>query len=144
MPRYTYNRDAIPIGEEIVLEVQFADVSGNAKDCDSTPQVAIFDATDAQVRALLSTDVYRVGPGRYRLEYTIETGFASGVWSDAWEGAVDGYGLTAQFNFTVNSAGSIIATGTVVDPIIEIGDDPWPSLMEYTQEAKANINVLLK
>ena len=144
MTRYTYNRDAVPVGEEIRLDVQFTDVVGTQKDADTNPALAIFDASGAVVRALSAAGVEWIGTGRYRLEFTIPDGYSSGTWTDAWAGSVDGYTLSATFNFVVNSAGSITAVGTVVDPIIEIGDEPWPSLVEYSEQAKANINVLLK
>src|SRR3972149_414463 len=144
MARYTYNRDAVPVGEELRLDVQFSDVAGNIKDCDASPAVAVFDANGLTVRPLSSAGVEWIGSGRYRLELTIPDGYTAGVWTDAWVGELDGYSINATFNFVVNSAGSIEAVGTVVDPVIEIGDDPWPSLVEYSEQAKANINVLLK
>lgn len=144
MSRYTYNRDAVPVGEEIRLDIQLTDVAGTAKDGDTTPSLAIFDASDIAVRALSTTNVTWIGTGRYRLEFTIPDGYTSGVWTDVWTATIDGYSLNATFNFSVNSAGKIEAVGTVIDPEIEIGDDPWPSLVEFSQEAKANINVLLK
>ncbi len=145
MPRYTYNRDGTPVGETIILEVSFTDVLGNAKDSDDTPTVSIVDEDGSTVRAASATNVDWIGVGRYRLEFDVPDGYTSGTWSDTWTGDVDGYQLTAAFNFTVSSVGAIKATGTsVVDPTIEIGDDPWPSLIEYSQQAKANINVLLK
>lgn len=144
MARYTYNRDAVPAGEEIRLDVQFTDVAGTQKDADTTPQLAIFDASGAEVRSLSSNSVEWIGTGRYRYELTIPDGYTAGVWTDVWSGTVDGYSLSATFNFTVNSAGAITAVGTVVDPEIAIGDDPWPSLIDFSEQAKANINVLLK
>lgn len=144
MPRYIYNRDAVPTGEEIQLEIQFTDVAGNPKDSDSTPTIAIYDSVGTAVYASSSQYVDWKGTGRYRYELTVPDGYVSGEWTDLWIGAVDGYALTASFNFTVNSTGEINAVGTVVDPKIEIGDDPWPSLIDYSENAKANINVLLK
>jgi hypothetical protein len=144
MARYTYNRDAVPVGEELRLDVQFTDVAGTQKDADTNPSLVIFDAAGVQVRELSASDIEWIGTGLYRYELTVPDGYTSGVWTDVWSGSVDGYALGATFNFTVNSAGSITAVGTVVDPVIEIGDEPWPSLVEFSQQAKANINVLLK
>ncbi len=145
MPRYTYNRDGTPVGETIVLEVAFADILGNPKDSDSTPTVSIIDEDGTTVRATSATGVDWIGVGKYRLEFDVPDGYTSGTWSDTWTGAVDGYQINAAFNFLVSSIGTITATGpSVVDPAIEIGDDPWPSLTDYSQNAKANINFLLK
>lgn len=144
MSKYTYNRDIVPVGGQIDLEVQFADSAGNPKDSTPPPSLSIFDAGLNPVQTVQSSALRRMATGYYRLRYTIPDGYIAGVWTDSWFGTVDGYEINAIFDINVNSVGSVQAVGTVVDPVIEVGDDPWPSLLDHTQEAKANINFLLR
>ena len=145
MPKFTYNRDTVPIGETIRLEVQFQDSAGNPKDTDSAfPSIAIFDGYGVQATITSSNFIRRAGIGHYFLDYLVPDGYTVGQWNDVWTGIVDGATLRAVFNFTVNSIGEINAIGSVVDPIIQIGDEPLLILDTYSETAKANINVLLK
>lgn len=142
MAQFVYNRDAVPVGSSIKLEVQYKDSAGNNKDADSTPTVRVLDADSTVVRAASSTGVGRLGLGYYRLEFAIEDGFEEGEWSDIWTASIDGYELVNTFTFIVNSIGSAEAVGTVVEEEYEVGDDP--NFGDYTQDEIKNINYLLK
>lgn len=141
MAIYVYDRSAVPVGQQIKLETQFRDSAGNSKDTDAYPTVRIEDAENVVTRAASNASVVRVGVGLYRLTYTVPDGYEPGVWNDEWIGAVDGYSVRATFSFTVDSVGSIEAVGTVVEPVLELGDDPG---FTYTQAEIQGINVLLK
>lgn len=109
-----YQRDAVPLGGHIYLEVQFSDSAGNPKDADIIPTVSITDAATAEVRADSSSGVLRIAKGRYRLDYTVPDGFVAGMWNDIWSATLDGYSISNTFDFTVNPAGSIEAVGSSV------------------------------
>lgn len=138
---FAYKRDAVPFGQIINLDVQFTDSAGFSKDTDATPTVEILDANSAVVNAASSIQVQRIGLGLYRLEYEIPGGFAEGFWTDEWNGAIDGYSISATFSFFVNSIGEIKAVDTTVHPDMQIGDDPGIS---WTQAEIQGINVLLQ
>lgn len=141
MSQYIYTRKSVPIGEKIRLEVQFADSAGNPKDTDSLPTLEVTDAATASVLASTASGIARIGMGRYRYELDIPTGFVSGLWNDGWLGAVDGYTLSATFDFLVNSIGTISAVGNIVEPEPQIGDEPE---LLFSREEIKGINMLLK
>ena len=141
MARFTYLRDAVPVGEVIRLEAQFADSAGNPKDTTTTPTISIMDANGAIAVVATSQLVIRIGLGRYRYQLTVPDGYTSGTWNDTWVGVVDGYQLQAIFDFHVDSRGSISAVGTTPEPDMEIGDEVKHV---YHQEEIRGINILLK
>lgn len=141
MVQYYYKRDAVPVGEEIRLEVQFRDSAGNKKDADAYPTVLITDADGTVAQAATTSGVRRVAVGKYALEYTVPDGYASGVWYDTWTAELDGSPLTAEFDFAVDPSGTIEAAGgTVLTPEMEVGDDPY---IEWTQGEIKGINILM-
>jgi hypothetical protein len=142
MARFTYKRDAVPVGETIYLEVQFSDSASNVKDADSTPTIAIIDAASLDVIDTTTQSVVRIGQGKYRYQFIIPDGYTSGIWNDTWTGILDGYSISNTFDFTVDSAGSIEATTTIVEEEVQLGDEPEPE--EFTQSEIKNINKLLK
>lgn len=141
MARFTYLRDSVPVGEVIRLETQFTDSAGNPKDADNTPTIRITDAAATVVLATTSQLVVRTGLGRYRYEFTVPDSYTSGTWNDRWIGTVDGYQLTATFDFHVDSRGEIEAITTVPEPDMELGDEV---LNVFSQEEIRGINILLK
>lgn len=141
MANFVYTRESVPVGESVQLEVQFGDSAGNPKDADSFPTIEITDAATSDVITSTSSNVTRKGIGRYSYMFIVPDGYTSGLWNDTWAGTVDGYSLTATFDFLVNSVGSITAVGTTVEPLPEIGDAP---VYSFSREATNNINILLK
>jgi len=136
-----YDRSAVPVGSSVRLEVQFKDSAGNSKDAQATPTFEVQDASNAVVLAASATGVTRTAKGRYRYEYTIPTGYVSGIWNDIWVGTVDGYQLTEVFNFTVNSVGSIESTGSSI-PEADYTLDDDDLEYDYTQEEIQGILLL--
>ena len=131
--RNFYDRSAVPVGEEITLEAQFKDSAGNPKDTSVYPSVQILDAATSVVRGLGSSGVTRTACGRYRLTFIVPDGYTSGMWNDRWLGTVDGYSLENIFDFTVNSVGSIEATGSSVPEVeYSLTDDDLPEM--FSQE----------
>lgn len=141
MAQFVYQRDSVPVGEKILLDVQFRDSAGNSKDADATPTLQVLDGAGQTVVAETSQSISRLGLGFYRYELTVPSGYVPGIWNDTWVGLIDGYQITATFDFLVNSEGSIDAVGTIVEPDSELGDD---DSAEFTQAEIKNINVLLK
>lgn len=141
MTRFVYLRNAVPVGSDLMLDVQYLDSAGNSKDADTVPTVEILDASGAVVRADGATNVARFGLGYYRLKFTVPDGFTAGTWNDIWTAPLDGYTLVTAFDFFVNSQGSVKAVGTVVEPEVALGDD---YVYTYSQAAVKNINYLLK
>lgn len=136
-----YQRDAVPVGEKIRLEVLFKDSAENPKDTDSTPTIEIQDAASAEVLAATSNGVIRTAKGRYRYELIVPSSFMSGIWNDIWRGTMDGYDLIDVFDFTVNSQGTIETTGASV-PETEYTLDDEEISYEYTQEEIRGILIL--
>lgn len=142
MVQYAYNRSVVPVTEQIRLEVQFRDSAGNAKDTDGYyPTINVVDSASSDVIATTTTGVVRVGVGYYRYTLTVPDGYAIGIWNDIWTGTIDGYSITAVFDFNVTSVGSIEAVGTTAPVEMQIGDDP---INIWTQPEILGINVLLK
>ena len=141
MPNYTYNRESVPVGETLRLEVQFRDSAGNPKDTDGFPSIIIRDSQGSSVLDKTTSGVYRTSEGRYKYDYIVPDGYQVGRWTDAWEGSVDGYVLTSIFDFHVSSVGTLEAVGTTADPEPQIGDEP---VIEWTREETNGINHLLK
>jgi hypothetical protein len=141
MVLFVYNRDSVPVGEDLYLEVQFNDSAGNPKDADATPSFQIEDGAGQIVYIRTTNSVSRLSLGRYRYKLTVPDGYVPGTWNDIWQGTLDGYAITATFDFLVDSQGKIEATGTIVEPDSELGDD---DSVAYSQEEIKNINVLLK
>lgn len=124
MARYVYKRDAVPVGELIKLEAQFTDSAGNSKDADFFPTVEITDSSSIEVRVASASQVFRTSVGNYRLEFTVPDGYDTGLWTDLWVGTIDGYQISNAFDFTVNSLGTIEASGaSVPDKIYTLDDD---------------------
>lgn len=133
MSRFTYTRSKVPVGQEIILEVAFTDSAGNPKDTETYPSVEILDASMTVVRALSANGVYRPAVGRYRLNYIIPDSFDVGLWNDRWVGTLDGYEIENIFDFTVDSVGSIEATGiSIPERIYSLSDDDIEE--DFTQE----------
>lgn len=141
MVQFVYDRSAVPVGEDLKLEVQFSDAAGNSKDADSTPTIEITDGAGQVVLAQTSQSVERLGLGHYRYQLTAPEGYITGIWNDIWRGTLDGYSIVNIFDFLVNSQGKINAIETIVEPDSELGDD---DSVPYTQDEIKNINVLLK
>lgn len=141
MSNRAYNRESVPVGEKILLEVQFRDSASQPKDTDSFPTIEVLDSDSSEVVAATTSGIRRTGIGRYRYDLTVPTGFASGLWTDNWVGSVDGYSISSTFDFIVDSVGSITAIGSTIEPEPKIGDDPAYS---WTRQEINNINILLK
>lgn len=141
MVQYVYQRDTVPVGEKLKLEIQFNDSAGNAKDADATPNIQIRDAVGTTAFVQTTSGVTRIGLGHYRYELTVPDGYISGVWNDIWRGSLDGYAITNIFDFRVDSKGDIQAVGTIVEPDSVLGDDVVDN---WNQAEIKNLNILLR
>lgn len=132
--RNFYDRSTVPIGEQIILEAQFRDSAGNPKDTTSFPAVQILDAAMEIVRGLSASGVTRTACGRYRLSFIVPDGYLAGMWNDRWVGSLDGYTLENIFDFTVDSIGSVEATGSSVPEIeYSLSDDDLPEMFSQSE-----------
>jgi hypothetical protein len=124
MAQIIYDRAAVPVGEKIILEAQFRDSAGNVKDTDVFPSIQITDASLEVAQSLTTSGILRTALGRYRFDFIVPDGYTEGMWNDQWVGLMDGYTIVDVFNFTVNSAGSVAATGiSVPEPVFDLDDD---------------------
>lgn len=123
MSRNVYNRSAVPVGEQLTLEVRFTDSAGNPKDTAAYPSVEILDAAMAVVRSLSSSGVVRTAVGQYKFVFTVPDGYQEGLWNDRWVGEVDGYENENIFDFTVSSVGAVQAVGSSVPEKVYSLDD---------------------
>lgn len=142
MVKYNYDRQAVPAGEKIRLEIQFKDSAGNPKDASSFPSVSITDGASVVAYGPTTSGVVRSSVGLYRIDYIVPDGYTEGVWNDTWSGTLDGYGASATFDFRVSSVGSIEAAGAgVPEPEMRIGD---AAHINYSQDEIYGINILMK
>lgn len=133
MPQYNYTRAAVPVTENILLEVVFKDSAGNPKDPDTDPEIEITDAATAIVVSMTDSGITRTAIGHYRIDFTVPTGYTTGMWNDHWQANLDGYTISNVFDFNVTSAGSVEETGASVPPVEYTLDSP-DLQPEYTQE----------
>jgi len=124
MSQNFYSRTAVPVGEQIVLEVQFKDVAGYPKDADSWPTIEITDAANEIVVASTSSGISRTAKGRYKYILVVPDGYVNGLWNDSWSSELDGYSNYNVFDFTVDSTGAIEVTGSSVpERVYTLEDD---------------------
>lgn len=141
MANFFYNRAAVPLTEQIQLEVQFKDSAGNPKDTDSFPVVEITDAATVVVQPATDSGVIRLAVGRYRFDFTVPMGYTVGIWNDRWQAQMDGYVIDNMFDFNVTSVGSVEETGISVPPVhYELTDPDLEPV--YTQEEIKGILLL--
>lgn len=122
-------------GQTIALEIEIKDAFGNNVDADTIPQVAILDPHNAVIRALSSVDVSRESTGKYRFNYTTESTFEAGTWTDQWQAEISGTTTSVDLYFIV-----LDHTAAIDYAGAQIGDDPDIS---YSQDEIQGINILL-
>lgn len=130
----TTSRQVI-IGNIVVLEIDIKDALGNRIDPDSQPEISIVDSADNVMRTFSSVDVLRIDVGRFRFSYSVPSSARTGIWTDRWRTAVNGFPTETAFNFIVLSQSADIEVAGE-----QIGDPP---LVSYSQEEIIGINILL-
>jgi hypothetical protein len=129
-------------GETITLKCLFNDQNGMPVDLDEFPSVQII-RPDTSIMVIQSNiGVYKIGTGLYGKDLTIGLNEMTGVFTDNWFGLLTIGGVQSavrgSFNFVV--ANNNLAAPNI-DGYLHLGDEP---VVEYSQQAIANINFLIK
>lgn len=120
------------------LTIQFKDQSGNPIDCDSYPQISIYQPSGLISLAFTSAGVTRTGIGTYSYIFDCPINGPLGVWHDVWRGYINGFLIQQEFPFIINTSDIPQVSH---DGYLSLGDDPG---FDYSQAAIKNINKLLK
>ena len=124
--------------EAIQLLAKFYDFSGNLVDLDSFPTVSLIQPNGNVALPTTSTGVFRLSTGVYGFLYAIPYITDFGVWIDRWHGVLNGFGMTAEFNFVIQTTQQ---PSINTDGYYALGDDvPF----NYSQTAIFNINQFIK
>ena len=138
VPIYKNRGETVSPTNTVRLRASFKDPGGNYIDLDTFPKVTILTPSGLVSVGPTSSGVSKEDTGRYLFEYSIGIDGPLGAWNDVWQGTVNGFSITANFNFLV-TMGDIPAINT--DGYYHLGDD---TPFNYTQTAIFNINKLLK
>lgn len=131
--------ELLSLTDTVVLTATFYDNLGEPVDTDSFPTVSIIQPSGSVLRALSSSGVQKMDTGVYAFSFDISLGNSLGVWTDIWQGSVDGSVETQTLNFVVfdSNLPAVISP----DGYYALGDDPG---FHYSQTAILNINKLMK
>jgi len=122
----------------VQLTAVFKDQNGTPTNLDSYPNITIIQPSGLISTGPTSSGVMQISTGKYQFDYEIGFTGPYGVWSDVWEGYLNGYRLEATFNFVVAHTD---LPGINTDGYWHLGDDPG---FNFTQVEIFNINKLLK
>lgn len=131
--------ELLSITDSVALTATFYDNLGNPVDTDSFPQISLVQPSGNVLFDFSSSGVQRIGTGQYSFTYTLPYAGPEGVWSDVWQGTVDGYVQTQTLNFIVFSSNLYGPLSS--DGYHQLGEDPG---FDYSQIAILNINKMLK
>jgi hypothetical protein len=131
--------DVVGFGDTISLRAQFVDLSGVAADLDSGvyPQIKITQPSATTYLDYTSSGVSRISTGLYNFDLTIPNG-PQGVWTDMWQGVVDGNTIIGTFNFVVLNQD--VDTSLTTDGYEQLGDLPD---FTFDQSSIHNLNILM-
>ena len=124
-------------GDTVRLAAVFRD-SNEPADLDAVPTVTIVAPDGSVILGPTSGGVFRTAVGTYGFDFDIGCFPSIGVWRDIWQGILNGYQVTGEFTFQVNTT-QLPAINS--DGYVHLGDDPG---FCYSQESIRNINLLLK
>lgn len=125
-------------GETVQLRALFRGSDGNEVDLDSYPTITITQPSGNIILGPTNTGVYRLSTGLYGYDYDVKVNDDLGVWTDTWDGTLDGFRVSGNFNFVVQNT-QMPAINT--DGYEHLGDDVG---FNYSQVAIHNINLLMK
>jgi hypothetical protein len=127
-------------GQEVTLQVQFYDASGDAVDADSTPTISVRNTDGEEILAATSRGVLSVDTGLYEYTYRVPDDAEEGSWMDDWTAIIDEVEFeTTLFFSTV--APEVTLSADVGPGIIAIADDV---VFDFAEAEIYGINVLLK
>jgi len=120
------------------LKAQFKDSSCQPADLDAFPSITINQPSGNISVGPTSIGVVRLDTGLYSFDYDVGCNPSLGVYSDIWEGLLNGIPVKGEFNFIVHNTQMPFVNS---DGYKSVGDDPG---MCFSQLAICNINRLLK
>lgn len=128
----------VDLTESVQLTALFRDFNGNPVNLAVVPNITIIQPSGQVLLGPTMAGVYQISTGLYGYDHSVGISGPIGVYTDLWQGLLDGYTLTGQFNFMVNTT-QLPAINS--DGYVHLGDDPG---FHYSQIAICNINNLLK
>lgn len=124
--------------EGVYLHTQFRGSDGQPADLDSFPLITIAQPSGNIMLGPTSTGVYHIGTGLYGYDLITNINSNIGVYTDYWEGTLDGYTTTGERNFVVYNTQM---PGINSDGYESLGDDVG---FNYSPTAIHNVNKILK
>lgn len=124
--------------ETVQIQAQFRGFDGYAKDLSVFPDVSIIEPSGNVILGPTKMGVFRLATGLYGFDYAVGINASIGVYTDVWQGIIDGYVTTGTFNFVVHNTQMPMVNS---DGYAHLGDDPG---FNFSQTAIKNINKLLK
>lgn len=124
--------------DTVSLTATFRGTDGLPIDTDSFPQITIVQPSGGIVLGPTSAGMGQISTGKYQFDYTVGFTGPYGVWIDQWDATIQGFSVSASFNFVVHFTET---PALMTDGYYALGDDPG---FDYTQVEIFNINKLLK
>lgn len=122
----------------VQLHALFKDSNGDVADLDALPTITLEEPSGNVALGPTSAGVYHLSTGLYGFDW--QTGYNSsiGVWSDIWDGLLNGFRVSGAFNFVIHNTQMPFVN---TDGYEALGDDPG---FNYSQISIHNINLLIK
>lgn len=124
--------------ESVQLLAKFKDQNGNPADLDSFPQITVTQPSGNVAIGPTSAGVFKLDTGVYGYVFSTAVGSSVGVYQDSWDGTLNGFSVTGNFNFVVYTTQMPVVNS---DGYIALGDDVG---FNYSQNALRNINKVIK
>jgi hypothetical protein len=124
--------------DTVQLKALFKDSNCQPADPDAFPTVSIHQPSGNVALAPTSQGVVRLDVGLYAFDYAVGCNPALGVYSDIWEGTINGIPVKNEGQFIVHNTQMPFVN---TDGYKALGDDPG---FCYSQDAICSINSLLK
>lgn len=133
-------REAAVQGQEVILQVQFFNASGEEVDADEMPEVRIRDFDGSVIVDFTSDNVRKLGNGVYQYPFRVPDDADIGPWMDDWSAVIDEAPLDTTLIFNVVEP-DLSLTATEGPGRIKLGDDV---VFDFSDEELLGINILLK
>jgi hypothetical protein len=128
--------------DTVNLTVQFYDFFGNPANTIGFPSISIVQPSGVVMLNTTTAGVFQLNVGLYAYTFTVPFNGPFGVFSDVWQGNVNGNILSETLQFIVeNSELPKIINSDGYRSFAALGDDPG---FNYSQTAIHNINKILK
>ena len=124
--------------EAVQLLALFKGPDGQPADLDAFPMITIVQPGGGVAIGPTSAGVFKNSTGEYGFVYDVCLRPPVGTWTDIWQGTLNGFAVTGQFNFTVYTT-QVPAINS--DGYEHLGDVPG---FNYSQVAIHNINNMLQ